>query len=277
MVKLKTFRFGKHAPKHDYRTLRLKDYISKLAPPPETYDVLASDVYPNLGISDPTQLFPIDGNDVYGDCTIAGISHAITVYRGMISQNVIPSSDDIVKLYFHLTDGQDTGLNELDVLNYWRQNSFEGDEIIAYAKIDVTKHDQVMQAISLFGGIYLGFQVQVNAIDDFNNGNPWTPGDLTNDGHAVYATAYDQNYVTVLTWGNTQLGTWGWWDECVDEAYAIISPEAADPKFAPGFDLDQLLEDLQDIAQGGLQEKRETIRENPEMIVRGKVAKNRIK
>ena len=61
----------------------------------------------------------------------------------------------------------------------------------------------------------------------------------------------------------------------MDEAYAIIPPEAADPTFAPGFDLDQLLADLQDIAQGGLQAKRDMIKKEPHKIVRGKVKRSR--
>jgi hypothetical protein len=52
----------------------------------------------------------------------------------------------------------------------------------------------------------------------------------------VFAVEYDKNGVTVLTWGNTQRATWVWWDECVDEAYAILPPEAENPDFAPGFD-----------------------------------------
>jgi hypothetical protein len=67
-------------------------------------------------------------------------------------------------------------------------------------------------------------------------------------GHAVYAVGYDQNFLTVLTWGNTQQATWSWWDECVDEAYAILPPEAKDPKFAPGFNLAQLQADLAAVA-----------------------------
>ena len=54
--------------------------------------------------------------------------------------------------------------------------------------------------------------------------------------------------VTVLTWGNTQQATWGWWDECVDEAYAILPPEAQNPDFAPGFNIAQLQADLQAVA-----------------------------
>ena len=82
----------------------------------------------------------------------------------------------------------------------------------------------------------------------YNNLAMATPGPLTNDGHAVYAVAYDAAGLTVLTWGNTQQATWGWWDECVDEAYAILPPEAKNPDFAPGFDLAQLQQDLSEVA-----------------------------
>jgi len=54
--------------------------------------------------------------------------------------------------------------------------------------------------------------------------------------------------VTVLTWGNTQQSTWAWWDECVDEAYTIVPPEAKNAEFAPGFDLAQLQTDLSAVA-----------------------------
>ena len=37
---------------------------------------------------------------------------------------------NVIKVYFRLTGGQDTGLNELDVLNYWRQKKVFGDEIL---------------------------------------------------------------------------------------------------------------------------------------------------
>jgi len=242
------FRFGKHPPQVDYRTLRFKDYIkSSLATPPASYNVL-TDVYKNLKTNDPNKLFPMDGNDTVGDCTCAGLAHAITTYSGLVGKKTIMAKAAVLKLYYHLTGGPDTGLNELDVLNYWRQNSVDGVEILAYVKLDPKNHTHVQQAIQLFGGVYLGFQVQENAQQEFENKQPWTPGPLTNDGHAVYAVAYDQKELTVLTWGNTQQATWAWWDECVDEAYAILPPQAKDPKFAPGYNLAQLQADLKDVA-----------------------------
>ncbi len=154
----------------------------------------------------------------------------------------------VTKLYFHLTGGVDSGLNELDVLNYWRQNAVAKDKILAYAAIDPKNHTHVEQAIELFGGVYLGFQVQQNCLQEFDAQKPWTPGPLTNDGHAVFAVGYDPNGVTVLTWGSTQKGTWAWWDECVDEAYAILPPEAEQKGYAPGFDFAQLKADLSAVA-----------------------------
>ena len=243
-----TLRFGKHPPKIDYRTLRFKDYLtSAIAAPPASYNVL-NNVYQNLQISDPAELFPMDGNNTYGDCTIAALAHAITVYEGLIGTKKIMASQAAVKLYFHLSGGVDSGLNELDVLNYWRQHRVTGDKIITYASINPKNHTHVQQAIQLFGGVYLGFQVQQNCQQEFQAHQPWTPGPLTNDGHAVYAVAYDQDELTVLTWGSTQQATWDWWDECVDEAYAILPPEAEKAGFAPGFNFAQLQTDLNDVA-----------------------------
>ena len=190
----------------------------------------------------------MDGNDTLGDCTIAALAHAVTTYRGLLGSKTIMSKRDVVKLYMHLTGGVDSGLNELDVLNYWRQTAVSGDKILAFASIDPKNHTHIEQAVQLFGGVYIGFQVQQNCLQEFDAHKPWTPGSLTNDGHAVFVIGYDHSGVTVLTWGNTQQGTWAWWDDCVDEAYAILPPEATSPGFAPGFDIAQLQADLTGVA-----------------------------
>ncbi len=242
------FRFGKHPPKIDYRTLRFRDYVTpKLAAPPPSFNVLPR-VYKAVGSNHPADLFPMDGNDTLGDCTIAALAHAVTVFRGFIGNKTVMPAAVVEKLYFQLTGGVDSGLQELNVLNYWQSNAVDGDEILAFVSIDPKNHTHVQQALNLFGGVYLGFQVQANALQEFDAHKPWTPGKLTKDGHAVHAVAYDPAGLTVLTWGSTQAATWAWWDECVDEAYAILPPEAKNPKFAPGFDLALLQSDLNDVA-----------------------------
>src|SRR5271154_7576712 len=100
------YRFGKHPPKVDYRTLRLRDYLTPdLAAPPAAVNTLAR-VYDKTHISNPATLFPMDGNDTFVDCTIAALAHAVTTYRGMVgSKKVIMAKPDVVKLYMHLTGG----------------------------------------------------------------------------------------------------------------------------------------------------------------------------
>jgi hypothetical protein len=243
----KTLHFGKLAPKLDTRTLQLARYLVPALPaPPAKHDVLAA-VYAKLGVSDPTALFPMDGNDQYGDCTIAALAHATTVYFGLVGTKKIMTTAAVEKLYWRLTGGVDSGLNELDVMNFWRKHTEGGDKILAFAEIDRKSHAHVKQAIALFGGVYIGFQVQENAIADFDARRTWTPGTLTQDGHAVYVVGYDSKGVTLLTWGNTQRATWAWWDECVDEAYAILPPQAKEIDFA-GFDLAALEADLAALA-----------------------------
>lgn len=241
-------RFGKHPPKIDYRTLRLRDYIgAALAAPPSAVDQIGR-VLRNLGVSSIPDLFPLDGNDRLGDCTIAGIAHAITLYRGLVDRKSIMPAQSVINLYYHLTGGVDSGLPELDVLKYFQSHAIYSERLLAFVAVDPKNHTHVQQAIQLFGGLYIGFQVQQNCIADFDARRTWTPGPLTHDGHAVFAGAYDADTVTVLTWGNTQKGTWAWWDECVDEAYALLPADARSDNFAPGFDFAQLQADIKALA-----------------------------
>jgi hypothetical protein len=248
-IKLKTMnaKFGKLAPKKSYKTLLFKNYVEPaLAPPPAIFDILTK-VKAETGYSI-EKLFPMDGNDRYGCCTIAAQAHCVTIYNGMIGLRKVWSVDDVTGVYFELTGGPgiDTGLNELDVLNYWRKRS--KDKILGFASVDVHNINHIKQAISLFGGVYIGFQVPDNCMQEFDAHQPWTPGKLTMDGHAVYVTSYDDKGVTVLTWGTTQLATWDWWNECVDEAYAILPVQATNPNFVPGLNLVQLYADINALA-----------------------------
>src|SRR5207248_7137750 len=149
--------------KLDYRTLRFGHYLtSDITAPPPSYNVLPQ-VYENTKSHDPSVLFPMDGNDTYGDCTIAAMAHAVTTFRGLVSSKKdVPSASSVVKLYFHLTGGVDSGLNAADVMSYWRKHPVGGDKILAYAAINPKNHTHVQQAIRMFGGVYLGFQCQQN-------------------------------------------------------------------------------------------------------------------
>jgi|MudIll2142460700_1097286.scaffolds.fasta_scaffold05468_12 hypothetical protein len=248
-INIQGLRFGKKPPVRDYRTFLLQNYVRDDIPkPPDSLNALDR-VYRNLNQSDPTYLFPMMANDEIGDCTIVGMAHGDTVWSGMIGNLSIYPVELVKKIYFHLTGGDDTGLAMLTVLNYFRKNIVAGERIYAYMGLNPHNRTHVKQAIMLFGGVFLGFQVQEKCLEEFVNRTPWKPGKLLNAGHAVFVTGYDKDGIEVLTWGNTQKATWDWWDWCVDEAYAILPPEAANPDFIPGFNFSKLKEDLVTISE----------------------------
>ena len=240
-------RFGKLPPKIDYRTLQFGSYLKDdiPLPPPETN--LRERVCTNLG-HNPEYLFPMFANDILGDCTVAGMAHGSTVYHGMVSQKHIPSQTEVIRIYNHLTGGIDSGLYLLDVVKYWRSTGIEESKIYAYANVRPHNQEHVKQAINIFGGLFMGFQCQENILDEFKAKIPWKPGKKINAGHAVYVTGYNNDGVEVLTWGTTQLGTWAWWYDHVDECYALLPPEAKVEGFTTGFDFTRLKKDLSEVA-----------------------------
>jgi hypothetical protein len=242
-------RFGKLPPRRDYRTFLFSNYVKDDIPaPPESIDSTTR-VYKNLNMPSPTYLFPMDANDELGNCTVVAMAHGDTVWSGLVGNLSIYPVDLIKKIYFHLTGGDDTGLALLTVLDYFRRNLVMNERLYAYISINPYNHTHVKQAIMLFGGLLAGFQVQENCMEDFKNSVVWTPGTLINAGHAIFVTGYNESEVNLLTWGSTHRGTWAWWDECVDELYAILPPEASNPLFTPGFDFDKLKKDLVSVSE----------------------------
>ena len=99
------YHFGNHPAKHDYRT-SFKSYITLgLAAPPRSFNVLTN-VNQKLKSSNPTTLFPLDGNDTLGDCTIADLAHATTVFNGLLGKENIMPKASVVALIKSLQAGR---------------------------------------------------------------------------------------------------------------------------------------------------------------------------
>jgi hypothetical protein len=243
--------FGKLPAKHDERTLRFSALLApSLPPPPPSFDALLR-VRVGLKLKrapNVSALFPMDGNDTHGDCTIAAAAHAETLWEAFCGKRRVPRASTVLRDYFNLSGGEDSGLVELDVLNRWRQGGITGEKILAYAAVDRHNLTAIQQAISTFGGVYIGFETTIHTLSEFRHHQPWTgkpPKD--GNGHAVFVTGYDINAVTCLTWGAVQNGTWEWWEDCVDEVYAILPGEGALAAFCPGLDLAALREALRSV------------------------------
>jgi uncharacterized membrane protein YgcG len=154
--------------------------------------------------------------------------------------------------YDPTTGANDNGANELDVLKYWRTTGIAGHTIGAFAEVNPASHQEVEQAVYLFGGIYLGLNMPKTAQAQTSANEPWDVGTGPDaepgswGGHAVPLLAYDQDSLTVVTWGALQKMTWSFLDKYCEEAYALISQDwlSAAGNSPAGLNLQQLTSDL---------------------------------
>lgn len=238
-------KLGRRAVKTDSRTLKLSNYVKPTLPPaPPTSDWTRGVTSWGLML-----------NDHLGDCTIAGIGHAIQVWSANTG-TMVTVPDPVILSYYEKWDGYnpanpatDTGGIEMDVLKDWQKQGFDGHKLIAFADPVWTRLEEIRQAIHLFGGVYIGLNLPLSAQtqdvwDVIPNGGPNTqPG--TWGGHCVFVPAYDQNGFTCITWGMLKTITNAFWNEYVDEAHALLSQDWLEKKGSPtGFDLTQLQADL---------------------------------
>jgi hypothetical protein len=254
-------RFGRRksdiAPHFDPKHLHFADYATALPTPPASFDIL-SRVLVNLPHESIPSLFPMDGNDTVGDCTLAGACHAQTIGRALTGALSIVPASKCLDIYYELTGGQDTGLYLSQVISWWRTNALAGDKILCSVAVNPANPTEVQQALALTGYLYIGFSVPSNCIPQFDARQPWTGGTLTEDGHCVVVTGYGLSgegletggLFRCLTWGDDQYGTIGWWQQCVDEAHILIPSEAlAHPdEYMPGFDFKTLQQDAKQLA-----------------------------
>lgn len=241
-------KLGRKAIKTDSRTLALGKYLTPgLPPPPPTAD----------WTKDITS-WGVMLNNTLGDCTIAGVGHAIQVWTAN-NGGMVTASNSIVEKYYEQWDGYvpgnpstDNGGVELDVLNDWQKNGFDGNPLMAFADPKPANLTEVRQAINLFGGVYIGLSLPITAqtqdVWDVvpNGGANAKPGSW--GGHCVFVPKYDQNSFTCITWGELKKMTVAFWNEYCDETHALLCPKWISAKGSPGgFDLAQLQADLKAI------------------------------
>lgn len=213
--KSRTFgKLGKLGPRFPVGLKDLMSYAAATLPPPPASVDWAKNVAD----------WPMDGNDQYGDCTMAAAAHCLQSWNAEANVNLpIPSEQQVVSTYLQLTGGADSGLVESEVLRTWNTVGLWGDRIAGYAPVNVHNLVALRQAIDLFGGTYVGIQVPANAQQQFESQQPWTLASGWQNqsivgGHAVPLLGYDADWLYCVTWGAVQQMAWDWWHTYGDEA-----------------------------------------------------------
>lgn len=219
-----TLKLGKLPAQPARPKLRFSTIASALEAPPATSDWLTE-----------VQSWPMYGNDRYGDCVEAEMGHHVEQITGYGQGHPVLVADQAVLSAYGAITGfnpddpnSDQGTVIEDALSWWRKgDGLSGHAIVAYASVDVSNATEVKQAISLFGGLSMGFNFPASAMDQFNAGKPWdvVKGSRLEGGHCVLVGGYDTSYFTCVTWGARQRMTPAFWRKYVDEAWVVIDDE----------------------------------------------------
>ena len=232
------YKLGKQPVRIDTRTIKyssVRKPFSVLPPPPATFDTEATYSVDN------SEGFMNTGANGVGDCVLAAGYHWLMVANKMETgqPSPIPTDAEILKTYYSLTGGRDSGLVELDFLNYFRQTGIpiqgKNYKIYAFVSIDWKNHDELIDALYYMKNLFVGLALPQSALKIWNAGKqePWivVPGNDAKPGSWGYHGVYEPFYLTsdgahigvgFNTWGQRQLATWDWNDAYIDELYALV-------------------------------------------------------
>lgn len=186
-------------------------------------------------------LWPMMGNDRYGDCTVAAAGHTIqseTTYEEIATQGryeYTPSDQTVVDEYLKLGNGADNGLALLDVLKPWQQTGLFGHKLAAYAEVpwaDPSLSAAVTRKLLktstwLSGSTYLAVWLPAALQNDPYNwtkvgtGPSWRAGSW--GGHCIPTLFYASNVHWVVTWGKLIPVTEAFLRAYCDEAWMPVS------------------------------------------------------
>jgi hypothetical protein len=201
------------------------------------------------------RLWPMYLNDQLGDCTCAGIGHSVQAWTAYAKGLVTLPNSAVLDLYERMgyvpgDPSTDNGAVEQDVLAEVHANGVGGHKILAYAQVDKDNRAEMKAALNIFGSLYLGVQMPQSAMEQTNAGQPWSvvEGSPIEGGHCVVAQRWDTSAapIEVVTWGQLQRVTDGWWEANGTEAWAVITQDwlNAVGKTVTGLDLVQLGDDF---------------------------------
>ena len=197
-------------------------------------------------------------NNVTGDCTCAACGHAIQLWTSRVSTEMVVSDASVLGMYsavsgYVLGDSNtDNGAVASEVLLYWYKNPLAGHALSGFASIRPGNRTSIRDAIYLFGVCYLGIQMPFSAQrasmwvlpQGQTLTGDWEPGSW--GGHAVPACDYDENGVTVISWGKLIKVGWNWLDAYMDEGYGLLSKDwmSQSDNSPPGFNWAALQQDM---------------------------------
>jgi len=204
--------------------------------------------------------FGLYGNDQYGDCGPTSVANLVRlVSMGLVGREIQPSQDDVFDLYRRSgnpnfdpsTDADDNGVDMQTMLEALLKGGIgdgQGGNIkpVAFAKVDVSSDAELNAAVSIFGGVLWGVDLQTAQQSqsdakppkwDYKRSSEW-------GGHAVLNGKYDEatGDAEVISWATDVETTAAFRQRQLQEAWVVVWEwNLSTPGFQEGIDLAALL------------------------------------
>jgi hypothetical protein len=247
------FKLGKTPARPDAVKLKFSDFVAvpKRLPPLKTRVGWPSRLPKTLGVL---------GNDNAGDCVWAGAAHETMLWNELGSNTSVPFTDQAVLSDYTAVTGYDPADPNTDqgtdmqvAASYRRKTGIidaNGNRHKVAAYLGISTVHELKYAIYLFNAVGIGIRFPASAMDQFNNGQPWTvvPSAPIEGGHYIPAVYADSSGFQIITWGKKIRATTGFISTYMDEAIAYVSDEALHGGVSyDGFKRQDLLDALQQL------------------------------
>lgn len=250
-------------PAHAARSIRLASILKPRAVP--DYPPL-DDNFEDYGLGD----WPMDGNDLYGDCVAVAVAHLRRLYsKALTGIDRQWSLEQVYEFYRTQNPGfvedpnnpvEDNGMDVQTALEYLLHSGGpDGVKLVAFAAVDFRNAAEVRAAMHIFGGALIGAAVQSKNMDDFYAGKAWAwrKADDVVGLHCTIGGGFNSNSTIeawdAVTWGEAIHYTDGYWVNGVDELWVGIWPELMQTaRFADNIDLQALAQQFAAITHGGV-------------------------
>jgi len=207
-------------------------------------------------------------NNIHGNCVLAtGANGAMQVSQMVGAPRIITGAEvdaayaDLEPGFDPVTGTGDNGTYPVKFLTKWSKQDYFGTRVLAFARVDETKPEEVALAMFLAGWLFAAYDLPLSAQDQVDaNGNPdWRvdPNRSAKDnerrgwgGHAECEHAVRMRQGT--TWGLNSHATEEWCQQYTSSLHLVLLRDWRLPSGrAPnGFAYEQLLVDAQ--ARGAL-------------------------
>jgi hypothetical protein len=231
----KKFKGGKLPPVHKADHVSLSDFLDKAT------------VWPSVPAKgwefavNPAS-WGMLGNDLWGDCTCAGIYHLLQAQSANTGNPLTGTTEQALALYSEVTgfdpnagpsgnNPTDNGAVLTDILTAVQKNGLEMTdatgkvvtvEIVGWAALDITSLPQTRYAAYTFGGTYEGYNLPEQCEQDTTNWN-FAPGLPIAGGHCVPRPGQGADGGPLISWGMRIPSSNGFAMSYRDEGYVVIS------------------------------------------------------